>query len=274
MPGNLWSKLRQSVGGQAVPGNHAEHTTMKRYRTLVFGILSPILAAFLGSTAYTLLTRASENRDADFVFRLTMTTVAMALPFFVTLVSALLDRMSSRGFTTVTKIGLAIATLSLTMLWFPVNGLIQRTRQAANLALDQVPAPEMQTVDLAGNTHRLSDYRGKVVLLNIWATWCGPCRREMPDLEQLYKDKAEEGLVVLGLSMEEPETQRSFSEEIGVSYPLLTANGEIPDIFSTVARYPSNFLIDRKGELRRAPSTDEPFENLVRAVDELLKQRN
>ena len=58
-----------------------------------------------------------------------------------------------------------------------------------------------------------------------------------------------------------------------MSYPLLTTNGDIPDIFSTVARYPSNFLIDRKGELRRAPSTDEPFENLVQAVNDLLEQK-
>jgi peroxiredoxin len=173
-----------------------------------------------------------------------------------------------------TKIGLAIATLSLAMLWVPLNGLVQRSRQAANLALDRVPAPEMHTVDLAGRTHRLSDYRGKVVLLNIWATWCGPCRREMPDLERLYNEKSSQGLVVLGLSMEEPELQRSFADEIGVSYPLLTAEGDIPDVFSTTARYPSNFLIDRKGELRPAPSTDEPFENLVQAVEELLQQRH
>jgi peroxiredoxin len=243
-----------------------------KYKTLILGILSPIFAAFLGSATYTLLTRASENRDADFVFRLTMTAVAMAVPFFITVILSLLDRRSPRGITKSTKTGLAIAALSLAMLWVPLNGLVQRSRQAANLALDHVPAPEMQTVDLAGQSHRLSDYRGKVVLLNIWATWCGPCRREMPDLERLHNEKSAEGLVVLGLSMEDPEIQRSFAEEIGVSYPLLTSEGNIPEVFSTIARYPSNFLIDRKGELRPAPSTDEPFENLVQAVEELLQQ--
>jgi peroxiredoxin len=94
----------------------------------------------------------------------------------------------------------------------------------------------------------------------------------MPDLERLHNEKSAEGLVVLGLSMEDPEIQRSFAEEIGVSYPLLTSEGNIPEVFSTIARYPSNFLIDRKGELRPAPSTDEPFENLVQAVEELLQQ--
>ena len=170
------------------------------------------------------------------------------------------------------KVGLTIAILSLSMLYIPINGAISRARQAANLALDGVPAPEMDAVDLDGKSHRLSDYRGQVVLLNIWATWCGPCREEMPALDQLYKERSAEGLVVLGFSVEDPTLQRQFAEELPVSYPLLTNEGNIPETFGTTARYPSNFLIDRQGQLRRAPSTDEPFENLVRAVDKLLLQ--
>jgi peroxiredoxin len=242
---------------------------ISQYWTLIFGVLSPILAAVLGIGTYMVLTRASENRDADFVFRLSTTAVAMALPFVLTLVLAMSDRAKSR-FSTPSKVGLAIATLSLGMLYAPINGAISRARQMANLALDGVAAPEMDTVDLDGKSHRLSDYRGKVVLLNVWATWCGPCRKEMPELDQLYKERASDGLVVLGLSVEEPDLQREFAEDLPVSYPLLTNEGQIPDIFATTARYPSNFLIDREGRLRPAPSTDEPFENLVRLVNELL----
>ena len=240
-----------------------------KYRTLIFGVSSPILAAILGVGTYLLLTNTSQNLDADFIFRLSMTAVAMALPFIVTLVFALADRAS---LTKSSKVGLAIAILSLSMLYIPINGAISRARQAANLALDGVPAPEMDAVDLDGKSHRLSDYRGQVVLLNIWATWCGPCREEMPALDQLYKERSAEGLVVLGFSVEDPTLQRQFAEELPVSYPLLTNEGNIPETFGTTARYPSNFLIDRQGQLRRAPSTDEPFENLVRAVDKLLLQ--
>jgi peroxiredoxin len=85
-------------------------------------------------------------------------------------------------------------------------------------------------------------------------------------------DKADQGLVVLGFSLEDVETQRQFAESTGVSYPLLTKEGQIPDIFSTTARYPANFLIDRRGQLRPAPSTDKPFEKLVRLVEKLLEQ--
>jgi peroxiredoxin len=244
-----------------------------KYRTLILGILSPVFTAGLGSTVYTTLTRASENRDADFVFRLSMTAVAMAVPFVVTLISTWLDRGSQRGFTKPSKIGLAIATLSLGLLYMPINGAVSRAKQVANQALDDVPAPEMETIDLDGRTHRLSDYRDQVVLLNIWATWCAPCRREMPELDNLYNEKGSEGLVVLGLSTEEPDLQRKFAKQIAVSYPLLTAEGTIPEMFANTARFPSNFLIDRQGRLRPAPSTDEPFENLVHAVEELLKQR-
>ena len=193
----------------------------------------------------------------------------MALPFIVTLVFALADRAS---LTKPSKVGLAIAILSLAMLYIPINGAISRATQVANLALDGVTAPEMDTVDLNGKSHRLSDYRGQVVLLNIWATWCGPCREEMPALDQLYKERSAEGLVVLGFSVEDPKLQRQFAEELPVSYPLLTSEGKIPETFGTTARYPSNFLIDRQGQLRRAPSTDEPFETLIRAVDKLLLQ--
>lgn len=242
-----------------------------QYRTMILGVSSPITAAVLGAGTYLLLTRTSQDLDSDFVFRLSMTAAAMALPFIITLVLARSDRAQAR-FTTSSKVGLVVATLSLAMLYVPINGAISRAQQAANLSLDGVPAPEMATVDLNGNTHRLSDYRGQVVLLNIWATWCGPCKTEMPALDKLYKERADDGLVVLGLSVEDPALQRQFAKDLPVSYPLLTKEGDIPDTFGTTARYPSNFLIDRQGRLRPAPSTDEPFENLVRAVDELLVQ--
>jgi peroxiredoxin len=241
------------------------------YRTLVIGILSPVIAGFLGSTVYRTLTRASENRDADFVFRLSMTAAAMSLPFVLTLVLALRDRARS-SFTLASKMGLLIAALSLGMLWVPINGAVSRWKQTANLALNGAPAPHMETLDLDGEIHRLSDYRGQVVLLNIWATWCAPCRKEMPALDRLYKDKASDGLMVLGLSMEEAERQREFNQELRVSYPLLTSEGTVPELFRSTARFPANFLIDRQGLLRPAPSTDEPFENLVRAVEDLLER--
>ena len=130
----------------------------------------------------------------------------------------------------------------------------------------------MQTSDLDGNVHRLSDHAGRVVLVNIWATWCGPCRREMPELDRLYKERQGDGLMVFGISSEELSVQKKFAAEVQVSYPLLTVSDGVPEMFSTSARYPANFLIDRQGLLQPAPSADQPFEKLVAVVDRLLAE--
>jgi peroxiredoxin len=240
------------------------------YPTLIAGLASPFAAAALGALTYSTLTRASADRDADFVFRLSMTALAMTLPFVVTAVLAIGDRRRG-NFGRAAKAGLLLALLSLALTWLPIRGAIRRSNQAALLALEDVAAPEFETRDIHGKTHRLSDHRGKVVLVNIWATWCPPCRKEMPDLDQLYKSRADQGFIVFGLSTEDPELQRDFAEEkVSVTYPLLTLEGEVPEIYRTTARYPANYLIDRQGRLTPAPSTEQPFENLVAKVDSLL----
>jgi thiol-disulfide isomerase/thioredoxin len=240
---------------------------------LIAGILSAPIAALLGRQVYRTLTGHSADRDADFVFRLSLTALAMAVPFFVTLALAVADRRRN-ALTAAGKVGLALAFLSLGLTWLPIRGAIARAQQTRNLRLRDVTAPAFDTVDVFGKQHRLADHAGKVVLVNVWATWCSPCKKEMPDLDRLYQQRKDDGLMVFGLSTEDLDTQRRFLKQgVSVSYPLLTVAGNVPEVYRTTARFPANFLIDREGRLQPAPSTEQPFAKLEAAVNALLQGR-
>jgi thiol-disulfide isomerase/thioredoxin len=243
-----------------------------KYRVLIAGILSIPAAAYLGIQTYARLTRASADVSQDFVFRLTMVTLAMAAPFIVTLVLALADRRKGR-LGLAAKAGTTLAVISLCLTIVPLRGLVRRVQQARTVSAQGVPAPLFETADLDGKIHRLRDHQGKVVLINAWATWCGPCREEMPALDRLYRQRKDEGFVVFGLSIEDHELQRKFvKEKVAVTYPLLTLNGDVPSLYKDIQRWPALFLIDRLGELQPVAQGGAHFEQVEATVESLLKR--
>ncbi len=245
-------------------------TRLSKYRILLGGILSPLAALVFYALVYSILTQVSADREKDWLFRLTLSTLAMTVPFLVTLALVIKDgRRNSLSLSA--EIGLAIAILSLGLTWKPVSDGITRWKQSRNMAMRDVAAPPFETVDLDGKMQRLGDQRGKVVLVNIWATWCEPCKSEMPKLDHLYRERKDQGFIVFGLSDEDTAVQRNFMEKIAVTYPLITTNGQVPKLYRDIARYPAIFLIDRRGKLQPAPSPDQPFEKVEAAVDALLK---
>ena len=115
----------------------------------------------------------------------------------------------------------------------------------------EVKAPQFKLRDLNGRTVRLSDYQGKVVLINFWATWCPPCRAEMPDLVRLQREHGKEGLQIIGVTYP-PETKsrvRRFAKRLKVNYPIILGTSEIKARFSSDETLPLTVVIDRNGKV-------------------------
>lgn len=112
------------------------------------------------------------------------------------------------------------------------------------------PAPGFSLPDLKGNTVKLSDYRGKAVVLNFWAVWCPPCRTEMPLLEKLAQDNPER-LVVVGVNISENQPQaQEFVSEYGLTFPILIQGNQSVHTMYQVRGFPTTFFIDSEGVLQ------------------------
>jgi thiol-disulfide isomerase/thioredoxin len=115
----------------------------------------------------------------------------------------------------------------------------------------EVKAPRLDLKDINGRVLRLSDYRGKVVLINFWATWCPPCRAEMPDLVKLQREHGKEGLQIIGVTYP-PETTarvRRFARSLKVNYPIALGTREIKTRFSSEEILPLTVVINRNGKV-------------------------
>ena len=113
------------------------------------------------------------------------------------------------------------------------------------------PAADFSLPSRAGQSVSLAGLRGQVVLINFWATWCGPCRKEMPLLEQIQKKYAPLGFTMLGINVEEDTTQmEAFLGDVPVSFPVLLDPANRVSKLYDVAAMPSTVILDRKGNVR------------------------
>jgi cytochrome c biogenesis protein CcmG, thiol:disulfide interchange protein DsbE len=136
-------------------------------------------------------------------------------------------------------------------------------------------APDFELKTIEGKTIKLSDLRGQPVLVNLWATWCPPCRAEMQTLETVYNDYKDQGLTVLAVNMtsqDDPQAIIPFVEERGITYPiLLDDKGEIARAYQ-MKSLPSSFFIDRDGTIHEVVIGGPMAEATLRTrIEEILK---
>jgi peroxiredoxin len=112
-------------------------------------------------------------------------------------------------------------------------------------------APDFSLESLDGKTLRLSDFRGKAVLLNFWATWCGPCKIEMPWFVDFQNQYGAQGLQIVGVAMDDASKEDigKFAKDMGVNYPILIGKESVGDQYGGVPALPETFLISRDGKI-------------------------
>lgn len=147
-------------------------------------------------------------------------------------------------------LGLGIILISVSA-YFLRRDIPPRSDLAAIPVKVDYPAPSLRLTDLAGTPVSLADYRGQVVLVNLWATWCPPCKEEMPALEAFYRKYAEDGFVIIAINDGDPAPDvLQFVEEYGLTFPVWLD----PTYIATEKAFkslslPSSYVIDRDGQV-------------------------
>jgi thiol-disulfide isomerase/thioredoxin len=156
------------------------------------------------------------------------------------------------------------------LVWFWVS----RTRQSqTNPQTTLFLAPDFTLTDLDGKTLQLSDFKDRPVLLNFWATWCPPCRAEIPSIEEIHRNHASsDGLVIIGISLDSTGVQavKEFVKEANMTYRIAMGTEKIVQDYGNIQGIPATFLINRKGEVVRKLVGYQSHEALEKAVKEIL----
>lgn len=137
-----------------------------------------------------------------------------------------------------------------------------------------IPADVVDFPTLEGDTASLADYSGQVVVLNLWGTWCPPCRREIPDLVELQERIEPRGGTVIGLAVDsgEPSSIREFAEDFGMNYPVWYGEGQDVVSHYRAMGYPTTLLIDREGVIRERRLGPQTAESLMEDLEPLLAE--
>ncbi len=131
-------------------------------------------------------------------------------------------------------------------------------------------APDFTLPSLDGRTVSLSQFRGKVVILDFWASWCPPCKREIPDFIGLQSSYGSRGLQIVGVALDDPAPVREFASTQGINYPVLFGTDETASLYGGISGIPTTFIIDARGTIVGRYEGYQPREVFEQEIHKLM----
>lgn len=135
-------------------------------------------------------------------------------------------------------------------------------------------APDFQLTKMNGEPFTLSDHEGKVVVLNFWATWCPPCRDEIPDFIELQKNFGKENVLFVGVSVDQDgwEKVRPYAKKMNINYPIMVDDGTVSQMYGPIRRIPTTFIINKKGKIEYIAPGRLPKDKLEPVLHKLIQR--
>lgn len=168
--------------------------------------------------------------------------------------------------------GRSFGRVAAVVVWLAVVMIVGQGCGRAEEAQVAQAAPEFALASLDGETVKLSDYQGRVVIVDFWATWCPPCREEIPHFVELQQRFGDRGLTVIGVSVDQggPQVVRSFAQEQEINYPLVMADARVAGDYGGIRGIPTTFIIDRQGRIVKKYVGYQDMSVFERDVEALL----
>lgn len=167
---------------------------------------------------------------------------------------------------------IVLVLIAISAIWF-LRPKPSITPAANGESTQAAPAFELPSA-LTNESFSLAQFQGKVRVLSFWATWCGPCRMELPSLIRLQQELGPQGLQVLGMNVDENQNDvRNFASQIHFNFPILVANAKIADDYGGVSSIPTLVVIDRKGQVVEMAEGVVEEESLRQLVVKLLAEK-